>query len=49
MFPMWFFLVLIALICYLLYITRTTEENLMMMSRNHFKKFQFWIKGPSNK
>jgi hypothetical protein len=45
MVPMWFFLVLIAVICYLLYLTRTTEETLLMMSRNHLKRIQFWIKG----
>ena len=45
MVPMWFFIVLITLICYLLYITRTTEESFLMMSRNHLKKFQYWIKG----
>ena len=45
MFPMWFFLVLITIICYLLYITRTTEETFIMMSKNHLKKFHYWIKG----
>jgi hypothetical protein len=51
MFPMWFFIVLITIICYLLYITRTTEETLIMMSKNRLKKFQYWakIKGTSNK
>lgn len=45
MLPMWIFIVLITLICYLLYITRTTEENFLMMSKNHLKKFQYWVKG----
>jgi hypothetical protein len=44
MLPVWFFLVLIFLICYLLYITRTTEDTLMMMSRDKIKKVQFWMK-----
>jgi hypothetical protein len=49
MVPMWFFIVLIAVICYLLYLTRTTEETLLMMSRNHLKRIQYWIKGTANK
>jgi hypothetical protein len=49
MVPMWFFMVLIAIICYLLYITRTTEENFVMMSKNHLRKFQYWIKGTWSK
>lgn len=49
MVPMWFFLVLILLICYLLYITRTTEENFIMMGRNHLKKVQYWFRGSNNK
>ncbi len=48
MFPMWFFIVLVAIICYLLYLTRTTEENFIMMGKNHLKKFQYWIKGTTN-
>lgn len=49
MFPMWFFMVLIAIICYLLYLTRTTEDTFIMMSKNHLKKFQYWIRGTSEK
>ncbi len=50
MFPMWFFIVLIAVICYLLYVTRTTDENLVVMGKNHFRKIQYWIKGtPTDK
>jgi ribose/xylose/arabinose/galactoside ABC-type transport system permease subunit len=49
MLPVWFFIVLILLICYLLYVTRTTEENFLMMSRNHFRKIQFWVKGTPEK
>jgi hypothetical protein len=49
MFPMWFFLVLIAIICYLLYLTRTTDETFIMMSKSRLKKFQYWMKGTLNK
>lgn len=35
MFPMWFFIVLIVLICYLLYATRTTEKDLETLSKSH--------------
>ena len=49
MFPLWFFIVLIGVICLLLYVTRTTEDNLMMMSKNRLRKFQYWIKGADNK
>lgn len=45
MFPVWFFLVLMLLICYLLYLTRTTEETFLSMSRNHLRKLQYWMKG----
>lgn len=44
MFPVWFFIVLIGVICYLLYITRTTEEDILVMSKNQLKRFQFWMK-----
>ena len=49
MVPMWLFVVLIAVICYLLYLTRTTEETLFMMSKNHLRRIQYWIKGTSTK
>ncbi|MGN6164420.1 MAG: hypothetical protein ACTHOF_07760, partial [Flavisolibacter sp.] len=49
MFPVWFFIVLILLICYLLYLTRTTEETLANMSKNHIRKFQYWMKELSGK
>ena len=49
MFPLWFFIVLILVICYLLYITRTTEENFVGMSRNHWKRFQLWVRGLASK
>lgn len=44
MFPVWFFIVLIVLIGYLLYITRTTEDDILMMSKNQFKRLQYWVK-----
>jgi hypothetical protein len=49
MFPLWFFLVLMGVICYLLYVTRTTEETFLHMSRNQLKKFQYWMRGLSGK
>lgn len=45
MLPVWFFITLIVLICYLLYITRTTEDSLMIMGRNQVKKLQYWFRG----
>jgi hypothetical protein len=44
MFPVWFFILVISAICYLLYITRTTEEDILMMSKNQLKRLQFWMK-----
>jgi hypothetical protein len=44
MFPMWFFIILILAICYLLYLTRRTEEDLVMISRDRLKKLQVWFK-----
>ncbi len=44
MLPVWFFIVLICGICYLLYITRTTEEDIMMISKNQLKRIHFWMK-----
>lgn len=44
MLPVWFFIVLILLICYLLYITRTTEETLLSMSKNNMRKMQVWMR-----
>ncbi|HEX8313545.1 MAG TPA: hypothetical protein VF609_01050 [Flavisolibacter sp.] len=44
MLPVWFFLVLIAVICYLFYITRTTEEDIVMMSKNQLKRLQYWVR-----
>jgi hypothetical protein len=47
MFPVWFFIIVIFLICYLLYITRPSEETLLVMSKNRFRKFQFWVRNVS--
>lgn len=44
MFPVWFFIILIFLIFYLLYLTRPSEETLMVMSKNRIRKMQFWLK-----
>jgi hypothetical protein len=44
MFPVWFFILMICVICYLLYITRTTEEDILMMSKNQLKRVQYWVK-----
>lgn len=44
MFPVWFFITLICVICYLLYITRTTDEDILMMSKNQLKRLQYWVK-----
>lgn len=44
MLPVWFFIVLISGICYLLYITRTTEEDILMIGKNRLKRIQFWTK-----
>lgn len=49
MFPLWFFIVLITIICYLLYLTRTTEEDIIVISKNHFKRIQYWIKRSPDK
>lgn len=44
MVPMWFFVVLIFVIGYLLYITRPSEETLVMMSKERVRKLQFWLR-----
>jgi len=45
MFSVWFFLTLIVVICYLLYITRTTEDNFITICKNHGKRIQCWLTG----
>jgi len=47
MFPVWFFIILMIVICYLLYITRTTEEDILVMSKNQLKRMQYWVKEKS--
>jgi hypothetical protein len=44
MFPVWFFIVLLAIIGYLLYITRPSEDNFAMMSKNQIRKLQYWLR-----
>jgi hypothetical protein len=44
MLPVWFFLVLISGICYLLYITRATDEDILMIGKNQLKRLQYWVK-----
>lgn len=44
MFPVWFFIVLMSVICYLLYLTRTTEDDIVMMGKTQLKRIQYWIK-----
>lgn len=40
MFPVWFFIILLVVISYLLYITRPTEENIVMLGKNQLRKMQ---------
>jgi hypothetical protein len=49
MFPMWFFILLIGVVCYLLYVTRTTEEDIQKMSKTQLKRFQYWLQEIENK
>lgn len=49
MFPVWFFGMLMVIICYLLYITRPSNESLVMMSRNRIRKLQFWVRSSISK
>ena len=44
MLPVWFFIVLISGICYLLYITRTTDEDILVIGKNQLKRLQYWVK-----
>jgi hypothetical protein len=45
MFPVWFFIILIVVIGYLLYVTRTTEDNFIMICKNHGKRIHCWLTG----
>ena len=50
MFPVWFFIILLLLICYLLFITRPSEETFVVMSKNQIRKMQqFWLRSPGSK
>ncbi len=44
MLPVWFFVLVIGVICYLLYITKTTEDDILAMSRNEVNGLQDWMK-----
>ncbi len=44
MIPVWFFVLLIILICYLLYITRTNEESLYLTGRNQLRRLHYWFR-----
>ena len=49
MFPVWFFIVLILLICYLLFITRPSEDSLVMIYKSKWEKLQFWFRNNLSK
>ncbi|WP_165871365.1 hypothetical protein [Flaviaesturariibacter flavus] len=40
MFPVWFFILLLVLISYLLYITRPTEDSIVVQGKNHLRRLQ---------
>lgn len=40
MFPVWFFILLLVLISYLLYITRPTEDSIVVQGKNQLRKLQ---------
>ena len=44
MFPVWFFILLILLISYLLYITRPSEESIVVLGKNQLRKIQYWFR-----
>lgn len=44
MLPVWFFIVLICAICYLLYVTRTTEDDIVGLSKTGVKRIQYWVR-----
>jgi hypothetical protein len=43
MLPVWLFMVLIAIICYLLF-RSISEETFLILGKNQLKKFQLWVK-----
>jgi hypothetical protein len=45
MFPVWFFITLLIVIGCLLYVTRTTEDDFIMICKNQGKKLHWWITG----
>ncbi|WP_165917194.1 hypothetical protein [Flaviaesturariibacter aridisoli] len=44
MFPVWFFILLILVISYLLYITRPSEESIVVLGKNQLRKLQYWFR-----
>lgn len=44
MFPVWFFIVLVFLICYLLYATRATNATLGVISKTKLRHLQTWFR-----
>jgi len=40
MFPLWFFIILVAIICYLLILTRPSEQSIVMIGKDKWRKFQ---------
>jgi hypothetical protein len=45
MFPVWFFIILLVVITYLLYITRPTEDSIVVQGKNQLRKFQeIWFR-----
>jgi hypothetical protein len=43
MFPVPFFIVLILLLCYLLYKTRITEEEILLTGKNKFNQVEYGV------
>jgi hypothetical protein len=45
MFPVWFFILLLIGISYLLYITRPTEDSIVVLGKNQLRKIQqLWFR-----
>ena len=42
MFPVWFFILLVVFICYLLYATRITEEDILKKNNEPLNGVPFW-------
>jgi hypothetical protein len=44
MFPVWFFILLLLVISYLLYVTRPTEDSIVVLGKNQIRKLQYWFR-----